>query len=148
MFIIHDDVIKWKHFPRNWPFVRGIHRSPVNSPHKGQWRGALMLTLICTRINGWVNTREAGDLRRCRPHYYVIVMGEFCWKRCIVFEWIYSGFLETSGASYTNEDPLSCNVFMAWILNYIAIKSWIFKGCCTVRCGNGWLCISTKVWLW
>ena len=36
-----------KHFPRNWPFVRGIHRSPVNSPHKGQWRGALMFTLIC-----------------------------------------------------------------------------------------------------
>ena len=30
----HDDVIKWKHFPRYWPFVRGIHRSPVNSPHK------------------------------------------------------------------------------------------------------------------
>ena len=24
----HDDVIKWKHFPRYWPFVRGIHRSP------------------------------------------------------------------------------------------------------------------------
>ena len=38
----HDDVIKWKHLPRYWPFVRGIHRSPVNSPHKGQWRGALM----------------------------------------------------------------------------------------------------------
>ena len=37
-FEVHDDVIKWKHFPRNWPFVRGIHRSPVNSPHKGQWR--------------------------------------------------------------------------------------------------------------
>ena len=53
----HDDVIKWKHFPRYWPFVRGIHRSPVNSPHKGQWRGALMFTLICARINGWVNNR-------------------------------------------------------------------------------------------
>ena len=39
---IHDDVIKWKHFPRCWPFVSGIHRSPVNSPHKGQWRGALI----------------------------------------------------------------------------------------------------------
>ena len=38
----HDDVRKWKHFPRNWPFVRRIHRSSVNSPHKGQWRGALM----------------------------------------------------------------------------------------------------------
>ena len=70
----HDDVIKWKHFPRYWPFVRGIHRSPVNSPHKGQWRGALMFTLICARINGWVNTREAGDFRRYRAHYDVIVM--------------------------------------------------------------------------
>ena len=47
----HDDVIKWKHFPRYWPFVRGIHRSPVNSPHKGQWRRALMFTLIYARIN-------------------------------------------------------------------------------------------------
>ena len=43
----HDDVIKWKHFPRYWPFVRGIHRWPVNSPHKGQWRGALMFSLMC-----------------------------------------------------------------------------------------------------
>ena len=39
---LHDDVTKWKHFPRYWPFVRGIHRSPVYSTHKGQWRGALM----------------------------------------------------------------------------------------------------------
>ena len=70
----HDDVIKWKHFPRNWPFVRGIHRSPVNSPHKGQWRGALMFTLICARIKGWVNNREAGDLGRYRGHYDVTVM--------------------------------------------------------------------------
>ena len=53
-------------FPRNWPFVRGIHRSPLNSPHKGQWRGALMFSLICALINHWVNTREAGDLRRHR----------------------------------------------------------------------------------
>ena len=43
----HDDVIKWKHFPRYWPFVWRIHRSPVNSPHKGQWRRALMFSLIC-----------------------------------------------------------------------------------------------------
>ena len=64
----HDDVIKWKHFPRYWPFVRGIHRSPVNSPHKGQWRGALMFSLIYARINDWVNNGEAGDLRRNRAH--------------------------------------------------------------------------------
>ena len=78
----HDDVIKWKHFPRYWPFVRGIHRSPVNSPHKGQWRGALMLSLICTRINGWVNNREAGDLRRHRAHYDVTVMVVICQSVC------------------------------------------------------------------
>ena len=70
----HDDVIKWKHIPRYWPFVRGIHRSPVNSPHKGQWRGALMFLWSAPWINGWVNNREAGDLRRHRAHYDVIVM--------------------------------------------------------------------------
>ena len=41
--------------PRYWPFVRGIHRPPVNSLHKGQWRGALMFSFICARINGWIN---------------------------------------------------------------------------------------------
>ena len=70
----HDDVIKWKHFPRSWPFVRGIQRSTVNSPHKGQWRGALMFSLICTWINGWVNNREAGDWRRHGAHDDVVVM--------------------------------------------------------------------------
>ena len=69
-----DDVIKWKHFPRNWPFVRGIHRSPVISPHKGQWRGVLVFSLIGVWINDWVNNDEAGDLRRYRAHYDVIVM--------------------------------------------------------------------------
>ena len=67
------------HFPSYWPFVRGIHRSPVISPHKGQWGGALMFSLICTRINGWVNTGEAGDLRCHRAHYDVIAMEpEYC----------------------------------------------------------------------
>ena len=70
----HDDVNKWKHFPRNRPFVRGIHQPPVNSQHKGQWRGALMFTLICVWINGCVNNREAGDLRHYCAHYGVTVM--------------------------------------------------------------------------
>ena len=85
--LINDDVIKWKHFPCYWPFVRVIHRSPVNSPHKGQWRGALMFSLICTWINGWVNNRLAGDLTRHRAHYDVIVMwrtdlmhSKRCWQ--------------------------------------------------------------------
>ena len=74
----HDDVIKWKYFLRYWPFVLGIHRSPVNPPQKGQCRGALMFSLICVWINGWVNNREAGDLRRYRAHYDVIVMRQCC----------------------------------------------------------------------
>ena len=48
--------------------------SAVNSPHNGQWRGALIFSLICAWINGWGNPRETGDLRRHRAHYDVIVM--------------------------------------------------------------------------
>ena len=66
---LYDDVLKWKHFPRYWPFVRGIHRSPMTSPHKGQWRGALSFSL-----NGWTNNREAGDLKRHPTHYDATIM--------------------------------------------------------------------------
>ena len=94
--ICHDGVIKWKHFPRYRPFVRGIHLSPVNSPHKGQWRGALMFSLICAWINAWVNNREAGHLRRHRAHYDVIVMCE---------EWV----PETAGfESWSRQRKKSC----------------------------------------
>ena len=70
----HDGVIKWKHFPRYWPLVRGIRRSPVKSPHNGRWCGALMFSLICAWINGWVNNREADDLTCYNPHCNVTVM--------------------------------------------------------------------------
>ena len=68
--MIEDGVTKWKHLPRYWPFARGIHRSPVNSPHKG---------------GKWVNVRETGGLRRYRTHYDVIVMikKDDCWKMTI-----------------------------------------------------------------
>ena len=83
VWAIHDDVIKWKHFPRNWPFVRKIHRSPVNFLHKGQWRGALMFSLIYAWINDWANNRKAGDLRRYPVHYDVIVM----WCHLSIIRW-------------------------------------------------------------
>ena len=44
-------------------------------PLKGLWRGALMFSLILARTNGWVNNREAGDLRRHRAHL---------WRHCNV----------------------------------------------------------------
>ena len=73
----------WKYpsvncFPRYWPFVWGIHRLPVNSPHKGHWRRALMFSLICFWINGWVNNGDVGDLRRNSAHYDVKVMVDYC----------------------------------------------------------------------
>ena len=55
-------------------WLRGIHRSPVNSAHIDQWRGTLMFSLICAWTNGWVNNQDAGDLRRHRAHYDVTVM--------------------------------------------------------------------------
>ena len=76
----YDDVIKWNYFPRYWPFVRGIHRAPVISLHKGQWRGALMFCLICTWINSWVNNREAGDLSSHSAHYDVSVIVYLLYK--------------------------------------------------------------------
>ena len=91
--IFHDDVIKWIHLPRYWPFVWGIHPSLVNSQHKGQWREALTFSLICAWIHGWVNNGEASDLRRHRAHYDVIVMHVKHCQRLISFRFPY--FLAT-----------------------------------------------------
>ena len=75
---MHDDVIEWKHFPRYWPFVRRIHRSPVNSPHKGQWRGALMF-FFYMRLNKrlskqsrgwWFETPSHPFRRHCNGMHY------------------------------------------------------------------------------
>ena len=75
--MVHDDVIKWKHFLRYWPFVRGIHRSPVNSPHKGQWCFDVFFDL---RLNkrlrkhswgGWVERPSRSLWRHCNElHWY------------------------------------------------------------------------------
>ena len=65
----HDAAIKWKHFPLYWPFVRGIHRPPVDSPHKGQWRGALVFPLTCTRKIGWLNNTPSRSLWHAHVFY-------------------------------------------------------------------------------
>ena len=55
---VHADVIKWNTFLL-LAHCEGNHQSPVDSPHEGQWRRALMLSLICARTNGWANNRDA-----------------------------------------------------------------------------------------
>ena len=65
----------WRHQMEKFSALLTIcHRSPVNSPLKCQWRGELMFSLICVWISGWEYNREAGELRRSRAHYDVIVM--------------------------------------------------------------------------
>ena len=49
----HDDVIKWKHFSALLAFCAGNSPVPVNSPHKGQWRGALMFYLYIVWWEVW-----------------------------------------------------------------------------------------------
>ena len=99
------NVIKLKQFPLNWPFVRAIDQSRWIPPHKGQWRGALVFSLICVWINGWVNNLEADDLRRHRGHYDVIVM--WCGLcRNQAFNAAFYGLLYRIYASRVSSSPL------------------------------------------
>ena len=66
----------WRHqmktfIPLYWPFVRGIHRWPLDSPQKGQWRGAFIFSLMYAWTNGLANTRDADGLRRYRARWDV-----------------------------------------------------------------------------
>ena len=57
-----------------WKCINGLIYQYLNvSPHESQWRGDLMFSLISAWINGWVNNREAGDLRRNCTHHGVTV---------------------------------------------------------------------------
>ena len=68
-----NEVIEWKQFPHYWPIFDG--NSPVTgSPHNSQWSGALMCSLFCAWANGWVHSRDAGDLRRHCAHCDVTVI--------------------------------------------------------------------------
>ena len=144
----HYDVIKWKHFPRHWRFVRGIYRWPVNSPHKGQWGGALMFSLICAWINGSVNNREAGDLRSHGAHYKVIVMhnGVKCVKNdkqytLLKFQWISSPKHDICNIKFSIM-VLKCLTFHAALIELIVMtgqidaQTWLWiMGSVSVRSG-------------
>ena len=96
-FRSNSNYMTWTHFPWYWPFVWGSHWWPVNSPHKGQWRGALMFSFICAWIKAWVNNLEASDLRRHHGHYDVIVTSTFIREtvtHCSHYTWIFVSILQ------------------------------------------------------
>ena len=68
------DYVKLKKFPALLAICARNSPVPGEFPAKRQWRGGLLFSLIYTRINGWVNNDEAGNLRRLRAHYDVTVM--------------------------------------------------------------------------
>ena len=106
-----DDVIKWNHLPRYWPFVREFtgHRwIPLT-----KWRGALMFSLICAWINGWVNNREAGDLRRhCAPYDVTVMRKTFGYK---------SWMSELCGQL---SEALLLKIDVSWMQIYIDLLGW------------------------
>ena len=120
---VHDDVTKWKNFPRYWPFARGIsndkemhlyREAVISSVHKGQWREALVFSLICDWINGWVNNREAGDLRRHRAHYEVTVMLSKDWYYIATsWNWV-TGNISTRTVWFFSDGFLSANIYGIW----------------------------------
>ena len=71
---LHDEIIKWKHFPRYWLFYSG--NSPVTGefPAQGPVTQSFDFSLICAWINDWVNNREADDLRRHQAYCDVTVV--------------------------------------------------------------------------
>ena len=70
----HDDVIKWKLFRVTGHLCGEFTGHRWIPLRKGLWGGAFMFSLICAWINGWVNNRDTGDLRRHCAHYDVTVM--------------------------------------------------------------------------
>ena len=118
----HDDVIKWKHFPRYCPFVRGNHRWPVVPPHKGQWRGAFMFSLISTWTNGWANNRHAGDLRIHRAHYDVTEMVT-SWLNTWFVPWISMMICRLSFYHDTCINYLTKHSYMYMWLNWTLVTS-------------------------
>ena len=73
IFNSHDDVIRWKHFPCYWHFVRGIHWSPGGFPSQRPVMRSIVF-FFCVWTNGWANNRDVSNLRRHRARYGVTVM--------------------------------------------------------------------------
>ena len=156
MHMNHDDVIKLKHFPRYWPFVRGIHRSQVNSPHKGRWRGALMFSLICARINGWVNNREVGGLKHLCPRYYVTVMiWDGSWRCGFLVSWFYYQLIAQPGNKTATlpwpvlHQPMQCcDLQWMWINIYCNCDTLTIDvpgfGSIIMNLKGGWFCLRWK----
>ena len=113
-------------FLRYWHFVRGIHRSSVNSPHKDQWRGALMFSLIYAWTNSRANNGDTCDLRRHRTHYDVIVMVSAFGLVCIFFSWETRAYI-SSAVSVATEEVMTTGTTDSAPLLFIIPARWYLE---------------------
>ena len=108
----------WRHQMETFSALLAIcaGHSPITgeSPTQRQWRGTLVFSFICARINGWVNNREAGDLR-CNCAYYGVTVMVVGWHHCMVNKTWYC--IERSGSRV----HVSCfefqNPLRGWVIN-------------------------------
>ena len=118
----HDDIIKWKHFLHYWPFVWGIHWSPVTGefPSQRPVTQALMSSLICTWTKGRVKNQDAGDLRQHHAHYDVTVMPGDGLMPSYRFHFLTKWWTTKSMMLYENVRLQSVKKFL-----HFAFKAWI-----------------------
>ena len=135
--------------------MQGIHKSLVDSPQKGQWRGAVMFSLICAWTNDWANNRDGGDLRHNHAHYDVTIMSVLynqyhsCWCSCIQ---------QTKQQNPQNITgpwlALGCGLLANFLFPYFPYFSsmitevtyWvlhIYLACVIVACRDTW-----QIWTW
>ena len=125
---LHDDVIKSKRFQRYWPFVRGNRRPQADSPHKGQWRGSLMISLIYAWTNCWVNNQDS---------QWFETPSRSLWRHCNVF-----GTKPSTKLMLTNCHWGPLRTHFRYIL--IKIRLWCFNIYCLVKI----TCIISPIVLW
>ena len=115
-----------------------------NSTHKGQWCGALMFSLICVWINSWVNNREAGDLRRHRAHYDVIVMVQ---RVLLEEDIIYIKFLVSRIKNSRAQCPWHVAKTVPWTATPGQAETWT-QSWRAPDCGQTWRPVSVSVHCW
>ena len=88
----------WRHQMETFSALLVIcEGNPLLIPHKGQWRKALMYSLICAWINDWANNRGAGDLTRHRDGCWLIAG----WRRDTSVQYLLIAHLSIPGFGIT-----------------------------------------------
>ena len=141
----------WRHqreaFSALLALCAGNSPVPVNSRHKVQWRGALMFSLICVWINGWVNNREAADLRRPLSYYDVRVMGDMYWYLVLLLsEYVYI-YIYIYAVEYRNNCELAVPGLWLFITAFIPLETALPGPCLSVKTVFAGIYIP-KIWIW